>query len=184
MSYDDLIMAFFPCIEFCDAKTMVFRGESIFQKNWSLEKIMRENVKFSKRRQNFFETLMKLVAVVSERNLRMIIENPWNNSQGTYLQNNFIKPQLIDKNRTLRGDYFVKPTAYWFIGCEHTVGYSYQINNKPKIVYKQQSKQKQTGLCDEQRSAISPDYARNFICDFVLGKEQHHTERSLFEDFS
>ena len=30
---DDLIMAFFPCINFCDAKTMIFKGVSIFQKN-------------------------------------------------------------------------------------------------------------------------------------------------------
>ena len=28
------------------------------------------------------------------------------------------------------------------------------------------------GLCSEERSLISPDYARNWICDFVLGKYQ------------
>jgi hypothetical protein len=28
------------------------------------------------------------------------------------------------------------------------------------------------GLCSEERSVISPDYARNFICDFILGIEQ------------
>ena len=27
----------------------------------------------------------------------------------------------------------------------------------------------------------SPDYARNFICDFIIGKEQEHTERTLFD---
>ena len=36
------------------------------------------------------------------------------------------------------------------------------------------------GLCSEERSMISPDYARNFICDFILGKEQKHTQLSLF----
>ena len=29
---------------------------------------------------------------------------------------------------------------------------------------------------------ISPDYARNFISDFILGKEQEYSERSLFEE--
>lgn len=30
---------------------------------------------------------------------------------------------------------------------------------------------------------ISPDYARNFICDFILGKEQKGiTQRDLFDD--
>ena len=37
------------------------------------------------------------------------------------------------------------------------------------------------GLCSEERSTISPDYARNFICDFIIGKEQEHTERTLFD---
>ena len=27
---------------------------------------------------------------------------------------------------------------------------------------------------------ISPDYARNFICDFILGKEQKATQLNLF----
>jgi hypothetical protein len=36
------------------------------------------------------------------------------------------------------------------------------------------------GLCSEERSMISPDYARNFICDFILGKEQKLTQLSLF----
>ena len=37
------------------------------------------------------------------------------------------------------------------------------------------------GVCSEERSMISPDYARNFICDFIIGKEQEHTERILFD---
>jgi hypothetical protein len=177
---DDLIIAFFPCIEFCDAKTMVFRGVSLFQKTWSLEKIMTENVKFAQIREQFYETLLKMVAVVSRKGLRMIIENPWNTSRATYLQNNFIEPTIIDTNRARRGDYFVKPTAYWFIGCTNTVGYSFQPNTEPKIVYKQQGAEQVTGMCDEQRSLISPDYARNFICDFILGKAQQHTLLTLF----
>lgn len=177
---DDLIIAFFPCIEFCDAKTMIFRGVSIFQKNWTLDKIMTNNIRFSRTRQKFYETLLKIVAVVSRKGLRMIIENPWNNSQATYLQNNFIEPTVIDMNRAKRGDYYIKPTAYWFIGCQNTIGYSYQVNKRPKIVYKQKGKTQITGRCDEQRSLISPDYARNFICDFILGKEQKHSELTLF----
>lgn len=39
---------------------------------------------------------------------------------------------------------------------------------------------KEAGVCSEDRSMISGDYARNFICDFVIGKEQKITQRSLF----
>ena len=29
---------------------------------------------------------------------------------------------------------------------------------------------------------ISPDYARNFICDFILGKRQEFTDLELFNE--
>lgn len=176
----DLIMAFFPCIHFCDAKTMMFKGAHISMKKWTLSKIMDFNIDAAKEREKFFTLLMKLVKIVSCKGLRMIIENPWNTSRGTYLQCNFIKPTVIDTNRSLRGDYYVKPTAYWYIGCEPTNGQSIQQNRDVKIVYKQRDKQFVKGQCSEQRSLISPNYARNFICDFILGKEQDNTLLTLF----
>lgn len=176
----DLITAFFPCIHFCDAKTMMFKGVHISMKKWTLSKIMDFNIDAAREREKFFTLLMKLVKIVSCKDARMIIENPWNTSRETYLQCNFIKPSVIDTNRSLRGDYFVKPTAYWFIGCEPTKGYTIQRNRDVKIVYKQRDKQFTKGQCSKQRSLISPDYARNFICDFILGKEQDNTLLTLF----
>lgn len=181
ISSDDLIMAFFPCINFCDAKTLIFKGVSIFQKKWSLGKIMDKNIEFARERQKFYELLLMLVSICAHRGLRLIIENPWNDSGETYLQRNFIKPTIIDKDRTLRGDVFVKPTAYWFVNCENTIGYSYQKDKEVKIVYKAKDNHKvETGTCSEARSMIHPDYARNFICDFVLGKQQTNTIPTLF----
>lgn len=178
---DDLIIAFFPCIHFCDAKTMLFKGVHISQKDWSLEKIMRTNIERAEVREVYYKTLLRLVSICSEKSIRLIIENPWNTSRDTYLQCNFIKPSLIDTNRCLRGDYFVKPTAYWYINCSPTFGQSYQINDKPKIVYKVKDKHKiDTGVCSEARSMISPDYARNFICDFIIGKTQKISQLTLF----
>ena len=37
------------------------------------------------------------------------------------------------------------------------------------------------GLCNTERSMISPDYARNFICDFIIGKQQIITQTNLFD---
>ena len=181
ISSEDLIMAFFPCINFCDAKTMIFKGVSIFQKKWSLGKIMDKNIEFAREREKFYELLLMLVSICAHRGLRLIIENPWNDSGETYLQRNFIKPTIIDKDRTLRGDVFVKPTAYWFVNCENTVGYSYQKDKEVKIVYKTKDNHKvETGTCSEARSMIHPDYARNFICDFILGQVQIFSQQTLF----
>ena len=137
-----------------------------------------EILKRSANRDYFFGLAAKMLCIAKERGIRLIMENPW--SQQTYLKANFIlPPTMIDNNRMLRGDYFVKPTAYWFINCEPTYGFSEQqdkklrkiVNCKPGV---------EAGLCSEERSMISPDYARNFICDFILGKEQLGSQMSLF----
>lgn len=171
---NDLIMAFFPCIHFCDAKTLLFRAVHTSQRRKELFNIMRENIPLSQERQRFFETLLRFVVIVLERNLQMVLENPWNTSRSTYLQVNFPEPSIIDTNRALRGDYYVKPTAYWFFNCEPTDGESYQDkNDNPLIVYKQKGEHQETGVCDSERSAISPAYAKNFIADFLLGNKRN-----------
>jgi hypothetical protein len=62
--------------------------------------------------------------------------------------------------------------------------------DKRIVVYEQYDKKRtrildsngsgKAGICSEERSMISPDYARNFICDFILGKEQIGTQLNLF----
>lgn len=172
-------MAFFPCIHFCDAKTLYFMGVSIGQKGKPLHELMRQNIEFAKQRETFFYTLMKFVAVCSSRGLRLVIENPYNSSGMTYLENNFIRPTIIDKNRMIRGDYYIKPTGYWFVNCSPTDGFTEQRDKRQKTIMKAKMWAK-PGVCNEERSMISPDYARNFICDFILGKEQAGTQLNLF----
>ena len=131
-----------------------------------------------KNREYFFGLAVKMLTVAKERGLRLIMENPW--SQQTYLKANFIlPPTMIDNNRRLRGDYFTKPTAYWFIGCEPTHGFTEQLD-KPSVRILDCKGSGQAGICSEERSMISPDYARNFICDFIIGKEQQGTQLALF----
>ena len=66
------------------------------------------------------------------------------------------------KDRTLRGDYFEKPTQYWFINCEPRYNmileaYSW---NKKKIINNTSSK--------TERSLISKEYANRFIREFIV----------------
>lgn len=175
---DDLIMAFFPCIYFCENNELYFTGKhknlSRMTANQKIDTILQR----SRDRQSMYELCLKLFCVCDVRNIKLIVENPF--SYAHYLVNNFpYKAVLIDKNRTLRGDFYKKPTQYWFLNCKPTYGKSFQ---KPSI-HKQIASSKpgiKAGICSEDRSMISPDYARNFICDFVLGKEQIYSERSLF----
>ena len=174
----DLIMAFFPCIYFCDVNEPLFRLDDLNYRKLPLQEKYAKILERSRNREYFFELCIKMFAVVDCRGLRLIMENPY--SQSHFLVKNFVyKASLIDQNRRRRGDYFVKPTQYWFVNCEHTQGYSYTLPKETKTVCGIKGS-KQAGLCGEERSLISPDYARNFICDFVIGKPQAFTQQALF----
>lgn len=123
-------------------------------------------------RTRFHELLYKLSYLSERLNFKMVIENPA--TKPSYLMDtqNFLKPTFIDKNRMLRGDYFVKPTAYWFFNFKPTHGFTWQNDKKQRIINDCRRAPK-AGLCSEERSMISPDYARNFICDFIIGKKQN-----------
>ena len=110
------------------------------------EKIV-EILKRSKNREKYYELLIKLCGVCLDKNIRLIIENPY--SEQTYLKANFIKaPDVVDMNRMLRGDYFKKPTAYWYFNCKHTYGESYQKDKKQKTIMAARGAKK-AGLCSE-----------------------------------
>ena len=178
---NDLIMAFFPCIYFTGSTNPVLftLGHNNY-KNLTLREKLDKIIQRGKDRQYFYEMIQKMVGVCLLRNLRLIIENPWSTNGAHYLKDNFFKnPDLIDNNRTLRGDDFVKPTGYWFFNCEPTFGCSFEPNKNHNIIFKCKPS-KMGGVCSTERSMINPKYARNFICDFILGKQQKHSLLNLF----
>ena len=175
---DDLIMAFFPCIYFSCISSVWFSLTQRDYKNWPVQRIVDNIIDRNRKRATFFELLNKMCAIAIKKGIRLIVENPW--SENHYLKFGFLKPPtIVDKNRAARGDFFVKPTAYWFWNCEPTNGQSLQYQKKTKsILYSRQAKE--AGMCSEERSMISPDYARNIICDFIIGKKQDFGQLSLF----
>ena len=174
----DLILAFFPCIYFSCLSQMAMRLSYKNYKNLTEAEKIDEVLKRSLNRDLYYQRLLKFVAVCVKKGIRMLFENPW--TTDTFLRSNFLKnPDIVDNNRMLRGDYFVKPTAYWFWNCEPTHGFTEQ-NDKTKKEVMWCRKAPKAGMCSEERSMISPDYARNFICDFILGKEQLGTQLSIF----
>ena len=180
ITHDDLIMAFFPCIYFCAPSQMNFTWGCINYRNMTTKQKTDAILQRDKRRSEFYALAIKMLAVAEERGLRLIMENPW--SENTYLKSNFIlPPSVVDNNRMLRGDYRVKPTAYWFINCQPTSLYTHQLDKLAEKKNHTSSRGKsQAGICNEERSMFSSDYARNFICDFILGKPQKFTQLSIF----
>lgn len=178
MSCNDLILAFFPCIYFETIQATYYSIENRNNAHKPYHERIEDAIERIQKRAYFHTLLYKLVFISVKRGLRLIIENPATTPSYLIGQQNFPKPTIIDSNRMMRGDWFKKPTAYWFFNCEPTYGYSPQNDKQQKIINKCKSAPK-AGLCSEERSLISPDYARNFICDFIIGKKQPHTLAQL-----
>ena len=167
---DDLIFAFFPCTYFCENNVMFFCGTNINYKHVSDIDKIRQIMSRADERHRFYMLLLKLCAIVEERRLKMIVENPYNPHH--YLRYNFpYKPAVIDMNRRRSGDYYTKPTQYIFVNCSDSGKKSIQLDKPMKFV----SNQNQVN-----RSMISQDYARNFICDHILGIQHEHSVLTLF----
>ena len=182
ITQDDLIMAFFPCIYFSAISQMSISFGATNYRKLSIKEKTDKILERSANRERFFRICVKMISVAIKKNIRLIMENPW--SEQTFLKANFVMPpSIVDMDRTKRGDVYKKPTAYWFVNCEPTHGQSFQ---RPKTQVKTIMSSRGSsvaGLCSEERSMISPDYAHNFICDFIIGKEQKNTQLNLF-DFS
>lgn len=167
---EDLIFAFFPCTYFCGHNEMFFCGTNYNYRQLTKPVVLDKIIERARVRNDYYITLLKLCRVVESRNLRMVVENPYNAHH--FWRFNFpYKPAVIDMNRRLKGDYFKKPTQYLFINCEPAGKVSLQKLKPMEFV------EDREGI---ERSIISPDYAHNFICDHILGIDSGNTQPLLF----
>lgn len=180
ITQDDLIIAFFPCVYFETVQMCYYQCTHKNNRHKPMIGRIDDAIERIEQRTRYHVLLYKMVRNALSRNLRLIIENPATSPSYLIGMQNFPDPTFIDKNRMLRGDYFVKPTAYWFFNCKPTYGQSFKMAQYKKTILNTK-KSGTAGICSTDRSMISPDYARNFICDFIIGKEQEHTEHGLFD---
>ena len=133
ISVNDLIIAFFPCIYFDSIQQTFFDLTNINYRTLSICEKIDKTLKRLEDRTYFHSMLYKLLWICYKHDVRIIIENPSTSPNYLITGQNFPKPTFIDKNRMARGDYFVKPTAYWFINCSPTYYYSLQNLNQKNL---------------------------------------------------
>ena len=139
---------------------MAFKGIQRQLQDKSDEYKLEYDLKLHKELAEFYEVVTKLAIVCLRKGIPLIIENPYKSDH--YLTRYWaINPQVIDKDRTLRGDYYTKPTQYWFINRKPSQNmiWEAQVHHDRKVV------EYQTKV---QRSMISKDYANRFIREFIL----------------
>ena len=162
---DDLIFAFYPCVRLSMQINLEFLQLAPHYKSKQLSQRLEYARKLEHERAELWDDLCKFLIIVAERKLKLIIENPY--SEEHYLTRYFfIKPAIIDYNRRERGDFFVKPTQYFFIGCEPS--YNTDALFKPMIMQKNYKRIENIPSSSKERSEISPEYAEQFIEEFIL----------------
>jgi hypothetical protein len=126
-----------------------------------------------------YELVNKLFIICLDRGLKLIMENPY--SEEHYLRRYWCyPPAIIDRDRRDRGDYFKKPTQYWFVNCEPKNNFIFEALNynaiecRDAIRHMNKCHFEYVGAKDRKtaRSMIHPDYANRFIREYVLSEEQ------------
>lgn len=164
---EDQIIAFFPCIRFSNQIYMHFQGNMRSIKDWTDEKKLEYDIKLHKELHHLYTLVCQLVIVCIRRNIPLIIENPY--SQEHYLTRYWaIKPKVIDDDRRDRGDYFKKPTQFFFINRNPSNRLIFEPygNTETKRIT---ARVADGGINDKaERSLISKDYANRFIREFII----------------
>lgn len=171
ISQDDLILAFFPCVRFETKIQLHFKGQAYQLKNCTDIEKLENSMKLHKELHELYLLISKLVVVCLKKRLKLIIENPYSNIH--YLKDYWcIKPKIIDKDRTKNGDYYKKPTQYWFINCEPKNNLVFEPLDyvETQVIDKVKNKD---GLSRKTlRSMIHPQYANRFIRQYLIEERE------------
>lgn len=164
----DLVFAFFPCTRFEAIIPLAFRGEQRQQEGKTDEEKLAYSMKLHEELHGLYMRICKLFTICLRGGWRMIVENPA--TQPHYLTQFFpVKPKVIDKDRTKNGDYYRKPTQYWFVNCEPESNVVFEpIECVEKHTIMKARLMKGEISTQTKRSMIHHQYATRFIKQYVL----------------
>lgn len=174
----DVIMAFFPCTRFENQVMLLFRGQNKSQKSWTITRKMEYCMKLQDELTRNYKVVNKLFLICIKRGLNLVVENPF--SQEHFLRRYWCyAPSIIDRNRTENGDFFVKPTQYWFVNFKPSGNRLEPLNTENFVAIKDAIRRLNNGKMQEitgvktksvrvARSMIHPQYANRFIRRYIL----------------
>lgn len=116
ISTNDLIFAFFPCTRFSCRVQLNARCEMPQGRNWNDSKKLAYSKRMVEEINKNYDLLCKLCMVAWSYRFKLIIENPY--TQPNFLSQYFpLKPNIIDVDRTMRGDVYKKTTRTLLAQC-------------------------------------------------------------------
>ena len=130
-------------------------------------------------RQNY-HIVNKLFIICIDRGLKLIMENPF--SEEHFLRRYWCyPPAIIDRDRRDNGDYYRKPTQYWFLNCEPKNNFLFEAMTYNHIEEENAIVRLHPSMFPEgwgninrktARSMIHPDYANRFIRQYILDEQE------------
>ena len=153
----DYLLAFFPCVRFEDQIVMHFKGNANQLKNKSDIEKLEKDIELHNELHYLYCLITKLVIISCRKGFPLMIENP----KGTmhYLSRYWaLEPKLIDPDRRINGDYYKKPTQYWFINCDPKQNFIFESINYVKAQNVSSAKIKGVKTRKEARSMIHPQF--------------------------
>lgn len=160
----DLIIAFFPCTWFSNFNTLIWSRK---WKNFKYDMFKTEQdiTDYINARRTKYDRavrgLYKLIDLCKRFEKPLIIENP----VSTEIIKLLGEPTYTDNNRSLHGDNFKKPTAYYCYDCHL---------NPLDIIPREMNKNVLTENKGINRSLINPVYADNFVKHIVIDHVDIH----------
>ena len=166
----DFIIAFFPCIRFEHQIRMHFKGVARNCKKMDDKQKLEYDLQLHKELSKLYEIITKFVIICIDKHIPLIIENPYTTTH--YLTQYWAIPYtILDNNRALNGDYYKKPTQYWFINCKPKNNFIFE-----PLQYVETKKINKLGwvndLIKTERSMIHPQYANRFIRQYIIDEEE------------
>lgn len=162
---DDFILAFFPC----DCFSTQFRLKISCNQSHLINSGVLDKLVYSSychdQLNDYYKLFCRFFYVLYSRGLKAAVENPFHDS---YLIHSFpIKPTLIDMDRRKNGDFYKKPTQYFFINFEPKNNVIFEPI--PEFSTFRIDKSVLPGYDKKiMRSKISDVYANRFIRQFII----------------
>lgn len=154
---DDFVFSFFPCIRFENRANMMILGHTYPYIHRSI--IDRLDISRERERSMWYGYFCLFCEIMLVKGVRCVIENPYQTDH--YLVRYCpLKAEYIIMDRSKYGDYFKKPTQFWFLNCEPRNGLvAVDWENKPT-----KTVDKERGI---GRSLISKEFIRVFLSEIV-----------------
>ena len=167
------------CVESEDIIQQLHIEESEeFEADGELEENCEFDMNLLKEVSLMYDLVNKMFIICMRKGLKLVMENPY--SEEHFLRRYWCySPAVIDRDRRDSGDYFKKPTQYWFLNCEpqnnlifEPISYNaIECKDAIKTMTKEHCVKVGTDNVKTARSMIHPQYADRFIRQYILDEE-------------